>query len=99
MCDRENFRRLEDKVDGLSANVGAYHAATDEKLRTLFKSEEQLYLSLDRLSASATSLVRILIASLVFIVTVTVFALVYGALGGDGFNAVARAAAANEAAK
>lgn len=100
MCDRMHFEDLEQKVEEVKDTVSdvktdmtAYHNRTDERLKTLFSSVDRLYVSLDRLSSSATSLVRILIVSLVFIVTVAVFALVYGAVGGDGFNAVTRAAA------
>lgn len=100
MCDRMHFEDLEQKVEEVKDTVSevktdmtAYHNRTDERLKTLFSSVDRLYVSLDRLSSSATSLVRILIASLVFIVTVAVFALVYGAIGQSGFNAVTRAAA------
>ncbi len=106
MCDRMHFDDLEHKVEEVKDSVAevktdmtAYHNRTDERLKTLFSSVERLYASLDRLSASATSLVRVLIASLIFIVTVSVFALVYGAVGQQGFNAVTRAAASAPASQ
>lgn len=98
MCDRMHFDDLEHKVEEVKDSVAevkmdmiAYHGRTDERLKTLFASVDRLSASMDRV-ASATSLVRILVVSLVFIVTVAVFALVYGAIGQSGFNAVTRAA-------
>lgn len=99
MCDRMHFEDLEQKVEEVKDTVSevktdmtAYHNRTDERLKTLFSS-------VDRLSSSATSLVRILTASLVFIVTVAVLALVYGAIGQSGFNAVTRATAVSLSAQ
>ena len=38
MCDREHFDTLRDRVDRLEDAVNVYHARTDERLKTLFRS-------------------------------------------------------------
>lgn len=86
MCDREHFERLEGRVDALEDSVAVYHAKTDERLKTLFQTCE-------RLSSTAAIMLKAALALLGTVLIVAVFALVYGAVGGDGFNAVTRAAA------
>jgi len=85
MCDREHFHKLEDRVDRLEDSVIQYHARTDERLKTLFKTCEKL-------SSTAATLLRAALTILGIVLIVSVFALVYGAVGHDGFNAVTRAA-------
>lgn len=85
MCDREHFHKLEDRVDRLEGDVKVYHARTDERLRTLFQTCEKL-------SSTAATLLRAALTILGIVLVVSVFALVYGAVGNDGFNAVTRAA-------
>lgn len=84
MCDREHFNTLRTRVDALEDSVIQYHAKTDERLKTLFASCERLGTASGRLMWS-------LVAILGIVLIVSVFALVYGAVGHDGFNAVTRA--------
>ena len=81
MCDRDHFHRLEDRVDRLEDDVKVYHARTDERLKTLFQTCEKL-------SSTAATLLRAALTILGIVLIVSVFALVYGALGERGFNAV-----------
>ena len=85
MCDREHYHRLENRVDKLEDSVIQYHAKTDERLKTLFQTCEKL-------SGTAATVLRAALVILGTVLLVCVFALVYGAVGHDGFNAVTRAA-------
>lgn len=85
MCDRDHFHRLEDRVDRLENDATKHHTKVDEQIKTLFNSCE-------RLGAASGRLMWSLVALLGLVVTVSLFALVYGAVGHDGFNAVTRAA-------
>lgn len=85
MYDREHFHKLEDRVDRLEGDVKVYHARTDERLKTLFQTCEKL-------SSTAATLLRAALTILGIVLVVSVFALVYVAVGHDGFNAVTRAA-------
>ena len=85
MCDREHFDTLRDRVERLEDDVKVYHARTDERLKTLFQTCEKL-------SSTASTLLRAALTILGIVLIVSVFALVYGAVGHDGFNAVTRAA-------
>lgn len=85
MCDRDHFHKLEGRVDRLEGDVKVYQARTDERLRTLFQTCEKL-------SSTAATLLRAALTILGIVLVVSVFALVYGAVGHDGFNAVTRAA-------
>lgn len=85
MCDRDHFHKLEARVDRLEGDVKVYHARTDERLRTLFQTCEKL-------SSTAATLLRAALTILGIVLIVSVFALVYGAVGQDGFNAVTHAA-------
>lgn len=85
MCDKPHFEELKGRVDALEDSVLVYHAKTDEQIKTLFNACREL-------NDSAKTLLKVFSVSLVFIVTVAVFALVYGAIGQSGFNAVTRAA-------
>lgn len=85
MCDREHFDTLRDRVDQLEDDVKVYHARTDERLKTLFQTCEKL-------SSTAATLLRTALTILGIVLIVSVFALVYGAVGHDGFNAVTTSA-------
>ena len=85
MCDRDRFHKLEDRVDQLESEVQVYHARTDERLKTLFQTCEKL-------SRTAATLLRAALTILGIVLIVSVFALVYGALGERGFKAVTTAA-------
>ena len=85
MCDKDHFHRLEDRVDRLEGDVKVYHARPDERLKTLFQTCEKL-------SRTAATLLRAALTILGIVLIVSVFALVYGALGERGFKAVTTAA-------
>lgn len=85
MCDREHFDTLRDRVDRLEGDVKVYHARTDERLKTLFQTCEKL-------SSTAATLLRAALTILGIVLVISVFALVYGALGERGFKAVTTAA-------
>ena len=85
MCDKAHFDNLESRVDALEQEMRVYHAKTDERIKTLFETCEKL--------ASTASLVqKASLAILGTVLIVSVFALVYGAIGSHGFNAVTSAA-------
>ena len=85
MCDREHYDTLRDRVDQLENDVKVYHARTDERLKTLFQTCEKL-------SSTAATLLRAALTILGIVLIVSVFALVYGAIGESGFKAVSTAA-------
>ena len=85
MCDREHFATLRDRVDRLEDAVKVYHARTDERLKTLFQTCEKL-------SSTAATILRAALTILGIVLIVSVFALVYGALGERGFKSVTTAA-------
>lgn len=84
MYDKEHFERLEGRMDAVERSMASYHAKTDERIKTLFNSCEELKESM--------GIARNLVYVLCFVLVVAVFALVYGAIGQSGFNAVTRAA-------
>lgn len=92
MCDRAHFDELEntveelrDGVSGVKADMREYHARTDARLEGMEEAVKSL-------TQSTAALVKMLVASLIAIVTVAVLALVYGSVGQQGFNAVTGAA-------
>lgn len=85
MCDHEHYQRLEDRMDRLEDDAIKHHTRVDEQIKTLFKTCEKL-------SDTATTVLKSTLAMVGFVVAVTVLALVYGAVGHDGFNAVTTAA-------
>lgn len=85
MGEKNDYEKLEERVDRIEGSVAVYHAKTDERLKTLFQTCE-------RLSNTAAVMLKVALTLLGAVLLVAVFALVYGAVGGDGFNAVARAA-------
>lgn len=85
MGEKNDYEKLEERVDRIEGSVAVYHAKTDERLKTLFQTCE-------RLSNTAAVMLKVALTLLGTVLLVAVFALVYGAVGGDGFNAVARAA-------
>ena len=85
MCDREHFDTLRDRVDRLEDDVNVYHARTDEQIRTLFAACREN-------ADTAKTLLRTLVWTVVLIAVLGALGLLYGAVGGDGFNAVTRAA-------
>lgn len=85
MCDHEHYQRLEDRMDRLEDDAIKHHTRVDEQIKTLFKTCEKL-------SDTATTVLKSTLAMIGFVVAVTVLALVYGAVGQSGFNAVTTAA-------
>lgn len=81
MCDHEHFNELRNRVDALEDSVSVYHAKTDERIKTLFQTCEKL-------SDTATLVMKAALALLGTVLLVSVLALVYGAIGHNGFNAV-----------
>ena len=90
MCDKAHFDSLESRVDDLEEEVRVYHAKTDERLKTLFETCEKL-------SSTASLVLKAALVILGTVLIVSVFALVYGAIGSHGFNAVTNAAARSAA--
>ena len=84
MCDREHYMRLENRMDRLEDDAIKHHTRVDEQIKTLFKTCEKL-------SDTATTVLKSTLAMVGFVVAVTVLALVYGAVGQNGFNAVTTA--------
>ncbi len=84
MCDREHFDTLRNRVDALEDSVKEYQAKTDERIVTLFKSCDRLY--------ESVGIARNMIYFVMIIFLIVVLALVYGAVGHGGFNAVTHAA-------
>lgn len=85
MCDHEHYTSLAQRVDKLEDSVAVYHAKTDERIKTLFQTCEKL-------SGTATLVLKAALALFGTVLLVTVLALVYGAVGQNGFNAVTNAA-------
>lgn len=85
MCDHEHYTTLADRVDALEESVSVYHAKTDERIKTLFQTCEKL-------SDTATTILKTALTVLGIVLLIAVLALVYGAVGQNGFNAVANAA-------
>lgn len=82
MCDKESYRDLRDRVNALERA----DAVQTEQIRTLFRSVEGI--------AETSKLLNRLVMVLSLVMVLAILALVYGAVGHDGFNAVANAAAA-----
>ena len=82
MCDREEFRSLRGRVEA----VERADAVQQERLDRLSESVTRLADTLDSAYARQSRLIY-------FMIVLFALALVYGALGERGFNAVARAAA------
>lgn len=85
MCDHEHYTSLAQRVDKLEDSVAVYHAKTDERIKTLFQTCEKL-------SDTATTILKTALTVLGIVLLIAVLALVYGAVGQSGFNAVTSAA-------
>ena len=85
MCDREHCNIIRGRLDRVEDNMIEYHAKTDERIKTLFQTCAEL-------SSTAKLTFRWTMGVITFIVVVAVLALIYGAVGDQGFNAVTRAA-------
>ena len=89
MCDREHYMRLENRMDRLEDDAIKHHTRVDEQIKTLFKTCEKLSDTATTVLKSTLAMVGFVVG---FVVAVTVLALVYGAVGHNGFNAVTTAA-------
>lgn len=85
MCDHEHYTSLAQRVDKLEGSVAVYHAKTDERIKTLFQTCEKL-------SDTATTILKTALTMLGIVLLIAMLALVYGAVGQSGFNAVTNAA-------
>ena len=81
MCDRESFAKIRDAIGELQKA----DAVQSEQIKTLFKTTE-------RQGDTQTRLVNRLVLAVVGVLVLAVLALIFGALGKEGFNAVTRAA-------
>lgn len=84
MCDHEHYQRLEQRMDRLEDDAIKHNTRVDEQIKTLFKTCEKL-------SDTATTVLKSTLSIIGFVIAVTVLALVYGAVGYNGFNAVTHA--------
>lgn len=85
MCDRDHFDRLAGRVDRLEDEAIRHHAKVDEQIRTLFAACREN-------ADTAKTLLKTLVWTVVMIAVLGALGLLYGAVGGDGFNAVTRSA-------
>jgi hypothetical protein len=88
MCDRESFARLKDQTEENTKQINELakrDAEQSVQIKDLAKTTEKQGDSLLRL-------VNRLVAAIIGILVITVLAVIFGALGKDGFNAVTKAA-------
>ena len=81
MCDKESFAKLRDQMYDLSKET----AAQAEQIKTLFATTE-------RQGQTIQGAFNRMLWLFGMIALVAIFALIYGALGPNGFNAVKDAA-------
>jgi len=81
MCDRESFAKIRDAIGELQKA----DAVQSEQIKTLFHVTE-------RQGDTQTRLVNRLVLAVIGVLILAVLALIFGALGKEGFNAVTRAA-------
>jgi len=81
MCNRESFAKIRDAIGELQKA----DAVQSEQIKTLFKTTE-------RQGDTQTRLVNRLVLAVIGVLILAVLALIFGALGKDGFNGVTKAA-------
>ena len=81
MCDRESFAKIRDAIGDLQKA----DAVQSEQIKTLFHTTEKQ-------GDNQTRLVNRLVLAVIGVLILAVLALIFGALGKDGFNAVTHAA-------
>lgn len=81
MCDEEAFAKIRDAIDELQKA----DAVQSEQIKTLFHTTEKQ-------GAIMLGITKFLVAAVVSVLILTVLALVFGALGERGFNAITHAA-------
>lgn len=77
MCDRESFAKIRDAIGDLQKA----DAVQSEQIKTLFKTTEAH-------GTQMNSLTTRLVWAIVVALFISVAAIVYGAIGAHGFNAV-----------
>lgn len=88
MCDKESFARLRDQTEANTrqiADLAKSDAVQSVQIANLAKATEAQ-------GASQTRLVNRLVVAIIGVLLILVLAVVFGALGEKGFNAVAGAA-------
>lgn len=83
MCDKESFAKIRDAIGDLQKA----DAVQSEQIKTLFHTTEKQ-------GDNQTRLVNRLVLAVIGVLILAVLALIFGALGKDGFNAVTKAAPA-----
>ena len=81
MCDRESFAKIRDAIGELQKA----DAVQSEQIKTLFHTTE-------RQGDTQTRLVNRLVLAVIGVLILAVLALIFGALGERGFNAVTKTA-------
>ena len=81
MCDRESFAKIRDAIGELQKA----DAVQSEQIKTLFHTTE-------RQGENQQRLVNRLVLAVLLVLVIVVLALVFGALGERGFNAVTKTA-------
>ena len=81
MCDKEAFAKIRDAIGDLQKA----DAVQSEQIKTLFKTTEKQ-------GDTQKQLVNRLVIAVIGVLLLTVLALIFGALGKDGFNAVTNVA-------
>jgi len=81
MCDRESFEKIRDSI----AELQKTDASHSEQIKTLFATTERQGKTIDTITAR-------LVMAVIGVLLILVLAVVFGAIGKEGFNAVTRAA-------
>lgn len=88
MCNRESFAKIRDAIGELQRT----DAIQSEQIKTLFNSTGDLKETVKKQNDHQYKLVNRLVVAIIGILCILVLALVFGALGERGFNAVTKAA-------
>lgn len=80
MCDRESFAKIRDAI----ADLQKADAVQSEQIKTLFNTTKEQ-------GDTQKAIVNRLLLVVVIVLIIAVLALVFGALGKDGFNGVTKA--------
>lgn len=88
MCNRESFAKIRDAIGELQRT----DAIQSEQIKTLFNSTGDLKETVREQNNHQCKLVNRLVMAIIGILCILVLALVFGALGERGFNAVTKAA-------
>lgn len=88
MCNRESFAKIRDAIGELQRT----DAIQSEQIKTLFNSTGDLKETVREQNNHQYKLVNRLVMAIIGILCILILALVFGALGERGFNAVTKAA-------